>query len=808
MGIFKKIKKADTPQTVQQLTREEIYRRKLQSYLTAKAKNEEVDVSDGAYIWRKADEYTKQYLPGNGYYITESSVFDNCIGYRCIRNNDAYTVLMFAYDGDKPDFIDAAFCKRQEEVLFAQESIVLILCLKVLKYTKDEKTAYKVLTYNGNENFSPELWALEEINGKTEFLYYPRKEVFEQTLWFMYAFNRENTDVYDCIIAENNPSIEGEPGCDGILMNSAFYLSLRRMHQRFGNMKLRYFTYGTVYSKVPYIDNVGFFHWSFYLDSNRMHSIKVQSFHAKGLKFINSEMCEPEDLLSNIPQLIEAVAFPPVPEERFAVKLLFDNGQCRKYILPIENEFIADEAVQYKNHVFSDGIWASVKIVPAVESRERDYPSCGPAITFKNGFYISQLQCYLESQPYSRPELTDETVFSDDRYDVRKIWEWDIKSAYEDNETGLLKVLLYGDTFTEGKSVFATVDGRRLTSINFDDINDFKNGIARAWLDGKGYGYVDKNLDFITPVKYSYAKDFMNDNAIAMCDGRWYVLDKSGNETLAGGYAYADTYQETGYFSEGLCKVSTFRLRSMDLAYFSDYRDEAGIWGYINESGEQIIAPQYIYANNFENGVAIVTKGKWTKDPKWNNKCNHDRYWTEYELWGGIDKNGNEVIPFIFDEIKHFFDRNDIYMAHYGGWNEGKWGVIDNKGNWLAPPIFEMIDYCSNNNLIAYYNKDYWEVDDALCGIYDLNEKKIVLEPRFKDIDFLDNGDLCVEVYDKELGGDIEKIIDLTGKERFKSIYTSISTWEQPYRVMVRENDEIRHGIIDSRGEYHIALYI
>ena len=172
---------------MQQLTREEIYRRKLQSYLTAQAKNEEVDVSDGAYIWRKADEYTKQYLPGNGYYITESSVFDNCIGYRCVRNNDIYTVFMFAYDGDKPKFIDASFCEKQAEVPFAQESTVLILCLKVLKCNENGKTSYKILTYNGNEDFSPELWTLEKINGKTEFLFYPRKEVFEQTHWFMYA---------------------------------------------------------------------------------------------------------------------------------------------------------------------------------------------------------------------------------------------------------------------------------------------------------------------------------------------------------------------------------------------------------------------------------------------------------------------------------------------------------------------------------------------------------------------------------------------------------------------------------------------
>ena len=144
MGLFKKTKKSDTPQTVQQLTSEGIYRKKLQSYFTAQEKNEEVVVSDGVYIWRKADEYTKQYLPENGYYIIETSVFDNCIGYSCVRNNDIYTVFMFAYDGDKPEFIDASFCEKQAEVPFAQDSTVLILCLKVLKCNENGKTSYKI----------------------------------------------------------------------------------------------------------------------------------------------------------------------------------------------------------------------------------------------------------------------------------------------------------------------------------------------------------------------------------------------------------------------------------------------------------------------------------------------------------------------------------------------------------------------------------------------------------------------------------------------------------------------------------------
>ena len=61
-----------------------------------------------------------------------------------------------------------------------------------------------------------------------------------------------------------------------------------------------------------------------------------------------------------------------------------------------------------------------------------------------------------------------------------------------------------------------------------------------------------------------------------------------------------------------------------------------------------------------------------TIDPKWDNKYNQGRYWTETELWDGIDRAGNEIIPFIFDEIKHFNDTNEVFMAHVGGWSDGK----------------------------------------------------------------------------------------------------------------------------------------
>lgn len=589
-------------------------------------------------------------------------------------------------------------------------------------------------------------------------------------------------------------------------MNSAFYGTLRNMHREYGDMKLGYVRYNdVVYSSVPYVEGLGFFSWSSFHATNRMHSMICHPFDGgerKVAEFIKTEQREPDDLFAYIPKLINAVPLAPVPTERFAVKLFFDNGECKKYVLPIPTESEHEEVLSYRGHVFTDNIWASVSVIPRHESRYKSYPECGPAIVFKNEFLIAGTRCYMESVPYSEPELTDEIVYADEKHQIRKIWKWNVNSLYEDGETGLLKVLISGQAFNwYGKSVFASIEGKRLTSLTFDIIDSFQEDLARVAINGHGYGFVDKDMKFVVPMKYDQADDFRDGKAKVQFGDKWIYIDKNGCELEIGGKVNQNRYQEVGDYFEGMCRVSTLKLRFMDLAYHSDYEHIAGTWGFVNELGEEVISPQFIYANDFEDGIAIVAKGKWTIDPKWDNKYNQGRYWTEEELWGAIDKDGNEVIPFIFDEIKHFFDRTDMFMAHYGGWKDGHWGVIDNKGAWLAEPIFEGLSYESWEDLIVFYAEDPDATgDDLPMGIYDLTQKKVLFEPQFLDVDFCSNGDMEVEVFDQELGRTIEKIIDRTGKERFKSVYSSIYTWKDPYEVVIRDKDGDKHGLIDKRG--------
>ncbi|MBR5482473.1 MAG: WG repeat-containing protein, partial [Alphaproteobacteria bacterium] len=255
-------------------------------------------------------------------------------------------------------------------------------------------------------------------------------------------------------------------------------------------------------------------------------------------------------------------------------------------------------------------------------------------------------------------------------------------------------------------------------------------------------------------------------------------------------------------------RVSTLHIEMLNLAYHSDYQEIAGCWGYINEKGEEVISPQYIYATDFSNGQAIVCKGKWTKDKKWDNDCRKGGYWTDEELWGVIDKDGHEVIPCKYDEIRllwEYFDgRNDVYQVHVGGWKNGKWGVMDLNGQWLAEPMFDNESYDRHGNLMSFYKyiEEIEDGDDVLYGVYDLKSKKVLFEPQFYDLDFEDNGTLKVKIFDKKQKKKIYKIIDINGKEVFPPQDCSCYYIDNGKYMTVSQyiNGKYCSGLLDSKG--------
>jgi hypothetical protein len=88
-----------------------------------------------------------------------------------------------------------------------------------------------------------------------------------------------------------------------------------------------------------------------------------------------------------------------------------------------------------------------------------------------------------------------------------------------------------------------------------------------------------------------------------------------------------------------------------------------------------------------------------------------------------------------------------------------------------------------------------------LWGVYSIAENRVLFEPQFLDIDFLDDGTYKVGLFDEKLNRNIKQLIDKTGSPVFKSTFTSLYGGDDFYRTMIRESDGKHiYGLIDKLG--------
>lgn len=143
----------------------------------------------------------------------------------------------------------------------------------------------------------------------------------------------------------------------------------------------------------------------------------------------------------------------------------------------------------------------------------------------------------------------------------------------------------YRDTNNNVKWGFINLYGNPISENYYDLVGQFSNGlaiVAKAVTPAFGlkesqgykYGYIDSSGKEVIPLIYDGVHDFDFDClAQVNIDNVDYTINKTGEI----------------HFSEGLSPVI------MNKKY-----------GYINESNEIIIKPQFEYAGNFKNGVSLV----------------------------------------------------------------------------------------------------------------------------------------------------------------------------------------------------------
>ena len=91
-----------------------------------------------------------------------------------------------------------------------------------------------------------------------------------------------------------------------------------------------------------------------------------------------------------------------------------------------------------------------------------------------------------------------------------------------------------------------------------------------------------------------------------------------------------------------------------------------GAWGYIDTVGRLVIAPQFVLAEPFEDGMAWVQAAG--------------------ELWGRVDKSGKMVIPCLYSEIGEPDERGWMRVLR-----DGKWGYLRENGEVVVPCDYNLI---------------------------------------------------------------------------------------------------------------------
>lgn len=135
----------------------------------------------------------------------------------------------------------------------------------------------------------------------------------------------------------------------------------------------------------------------------------------------------------------------------------------------------------------------------------------------------------------------------------------------------------------------------------------FSEGLAAVKLDGR-WGIIDKTGQTVLPFKYHDAGIFSEGLIAVNLNGKVGFIDKTGNEIIPFKYEgvsettdYSGDYKKYNYiynieqsmFKEGLAPVKL-----------------NGNWGYIDKTGNVVIKSKYKWAYPFENGLARVETQK------------------------------------------------------------------------------------------------------------------------------------------------------------------------------------------------------
>lgn len=265
--------------------------------------------------------------------------------------------------------------------------------------------------------------------------------------------------------------------------------------------------------------------------------------------------------------------------------------------------------------------------------------------------------------------------------------------------------------------------GDQVIPERFTEAFSFSNG--RAKVEEKGLqAYIDKKGKYIVHPAFEEI-EYFTDSLLIYGDGDTYGLMKPSCQIVV-----PNKYDKIGQLSEGIAIV-----------VYDDYI------GYINERGEEVIAPQfdvipnYLNRSHFKGGSAVVAK---------NNS------------YGVINTKGKEIIPFKNEGIGEWTDLTAVKR-------KGKWGFINRANQLVIPANYDYAE--SFNGTVALVQ------EVSLYGAIDRSGAKII-ETGYNNIEIAMKGYMIVN------NGALYGIVSSKGEVVVPMIYRSIRIFDQNLLIL------------------------
>ena len=191
----------------------------------------------------------------------------------------------------------------------------------------------------------------------------------------------------------------------------------------------------------------------------------------------------------------------------------------------------------------------------------------------------------------------------------------------------------------------------------------FSDGLMPMLKNGK-WGFVNKYFQFAIEPKFDWVYEFSEGRAEVTLNHKSGFIDTSGNIVIP------LKYDMVWPFHDGLARVRRDIEVGKVMTVEGEQPDYRYQYGYVDRSGNEMIALQFEDATYFSDGYALAIP-------------------SNFKLYGIIDKQGHFVHDPEFEEAEQFHEGLAKVCV------KQKCGYVDTTGAWIAPPTFS-------------FAKDFW----------------------------------------------------------------------------------------------------